>query len=243
VIDGGVVGLYQGVEVPFYYFDLEWLGEVGRIPELIRAIRWDGERFLPVPGTENHPVMDVTWSGAITYAFYLGKRLPTEAEWEKAARGTDGRRFPWGNEIPTRYHANVNAFFGESFRPVGSFSPVGDSPYGVADVLGGFEWVDDWFGIHYFRDHLSDLPLRNPEGPRWGLDHVIRGVAVFFRFFGDRFNLEPLSFRYQWVFEFQHGHLFAHKSTGFRCALTPLPGDPPVVGVERPGKPENGTTK
>ncbi len=215
------IGLYEGVDVPFYFLEIDRLEPGGRAPKLRRALEWDGRRFTPRAGTENHPVMDVTWSGAVTYAFYLGRRLPTEAEWERAARGDvdDGRRYPWGHQQPTPYHANINAFFGDSFVDIGTFSPLGDSPHGVSDILGGFEWVDDWFGIHYFEDVASDVPLRNPRGPMWGFDRVIRGVAVYNKFFGDRLNLEPLSFRYQWVFEFEHGHLFAHKDTGFRTAL------------------------
>lgn len=222
-VDGDVVvGLYEGVEVPFYYFKIEQLEPGGRPPELRQAITWDGKSFQVKKGQKNHAVMDVTWSGSISYAFYHGKRLPTEAEWGKAARGTDGREFPWGNDLPTKYHANVNAFFGDNLLPVGSFSPTGDSPYGVADVLGGFEWVVDWFGDYYFWDNYSEKPFKNPRGPMWGYDHTVRGIGVFHTFFGDRFNLEPLSFRYQWVFEYEHGHLFAHKDTGFRLALTPF---------------------
>jgi formylglycine-generating enzyme required for sulfatase activity len=234
VFDVAVVGVYEGVDVPLYFFELGSLAPGGRAPKHVRAIRWDGECFAVQEGMEEHPAVDVTWSGAVTYAFYHGKRLPTEAEWEKAARGTDGRRYPWGDALPTRYHANVNAFFGADYAPVGSFSPTGDSPYGVADVLGGFEWVDDWFGIHYFEDNASSAPLVDPRGPMWGFDHPIRGVAVFNRFEGDRFNIEPLAFRYQWIFEFEHGHLFADRDTGFRLALTPFQGDAPPPEGARP---------
>lgn len=232
VVDGAAVGLYEGVEVPFYYFRIEKFASEGPTPKLRNAIRWDGKRFSLRDGMEKHPVMDVTWSGAVTYAFYHGKRLPTDSEWEKAGRGTDGRHYPWGNEVPTPYHANVNAYFGDAFVPVGSFSPTGDSPYGVADVLGGFEWVDDWFDSHYFRDTASEVPFDNPKGSMWGSDHLIRGAAVYHEFYGDAFNLEPLTFRYQWVFDFEHGHLFGHKDTGFRTALSPFSDELPP-GTQR----------
>ena len=167
-----------------------------------------------------HAVMDVTWAGARAYARYHGKRLLTEAEWERAARGSDQRIFPWGNELPTPYHADINFYFANEGRPVGHFSPLGDSPFGVADLLGSFEWVEDWYGIEYYRDKYADLPVHNPRGPEWGIDHPARGLSRMTTFNGNDEYLAPLAFRYQWVFEFGYGHLFAHNETGFRCALS-----------------------
>ena len=80
VVDGAAVGLYEGVEVPFYYFRIEKLTPRRAKPKLRYAITWDGKRFSVREGMEKLPVMDVTWSGSVTYAFYHGKRLPTDSE-------------------------------------------------------------------------------------------------------------------------------------------------------------------
>ncbi|MFO7566188.1 MAG: SUMF1/EgtB/PvdO family nonheme iron enzyme [Enhygromyxa sp.] len=90
-----------------------------------------------------HPVVNVSWKQAGQYCAWLDKRLPSEAEWEKAARGTDGRVFPWGNEPPTCEHANFEGCGLRSAQPVGSH-PAGASPYGVLDMAGNVrEWVFD----------------------------------------------------------------------------------------------------
>ncbi|MBB3808563.1 formylglycine-generating enzyme family protein [Pseudochelatococcus contaminans] len=100
----------------------------------------DGNRFVSAAGFEDHPVAETTWAGARAYCNWRGARLPTEAEWEAAARGTDGRRYPWGNELPdaTRAYVNRNP---DATAPIGSL-PAGASPFGALDMAGSVaEWT------------------------------------------------------------------------------------------------------
>lgn len=97
-------------------------------------------KWLPKEGFENHPAAELSRQGAAAYCAWAGKRLPSEAEWEKAARGTDGRLYPWGNDLPSPDLAFIGGFRGQTVA-VGQF-PKGASPYGVLDMAGQvWEWT------------------------------------------------------------------------------------------------------
>ena len=134
------------------------------------------------PGRELHPVVNVSWEDAKIFCLWLENeakkqagqfvfRLPSEAEWEKAARGTDVRIYPWGDRIPDEAICN----FGLNTRhttPVGKYSPLGDSPYGCADMVGNtWEWTADWFSETYYQQ----APVFNPGGPEKGTQRALRG--------------------------------------------------------------------
>ena len=109
--------------------------------EFFKAFNWDCESRSFPEGGDNHPVVLVSLLDAVKYANWVGKRLPSEQEWEKAARGVDGKEYPWGDVAPTKSLCNLNRSE-KGPTPISMFSPQGDSPFGCADMVGNvWEWT------------------------------------------------------------------------------------------------------
>jgi iron(II)-dependent oxidoreductase len=163
-----------------------------------------GDRWVADPGYESHPVVEVPWAGALAYCAVRGKRLPTEAEWEKAARGTDGRRYPWGSELPERRRAQFAAGWNET-APVDAF-PAGASPYGVRDMSGNaWEWVSSAYRPYPYRadDGREDPRAAAVRGTRGG-GHDSPASEITTTHRGRALSRNPAS---------------GHHNIGFRCAL------------------------
>jgi formylglycine-generating enzyme required for sulfatase activity len=161
-----------------------------------------------LPDAEDRPAVEVTWYGADEYCAEAGLRLPTEAEWERAARGDDGRTWPWGEaELDCG-----RAIYGDgcgtgSAWDVGEPRSAGRSPFGMYDMSGNaWEWVSDWYGDDYY----AESPDADPQGPVFGSSKVARGGG----WESSPTALEPWS---RWARDLE----FGASAVGFRCA-----GDP-----------------
>ncbi len=171
---------YHEVTLSGYYIDKTEVTQ-GEYKKCIDAGECDTPSCNWDPtGKPNRPVVCVNWTQAGEYCAWAGKRLPTEAEWEKAARGTDGRKYPYGNETVTCDYAVMHEGSDGCGKggtiDVCSKSPAGDSPYGLCDMSGNvYEWVSDWYDPGYY----TNSPASNPTGPVSGSGRVLRGGSFY----------------------------------------------------------------
>jgi formylglycine-generating enzyme required for sulfatase activity len=192
------------------YVDAFWIQRTevtnGQYAACVSAIACDpphNERWR-----DNHyadyPVTDVTWQQSQEYATWIGGRLPTEAEWEKAACGDDGRLYPWGNEPPSQSRLNFIDSEIRDTQPVGTY-PAGASPYGILDMAGNvMEWTADWYADDYYANSAHE----NPTGPERGNERTMRGGA---------FDLYANDVRCARRVRFKVD--YSHANVGFRVVL------------------------
>ena len=169
--------------------------------------RYEGEPWRVEPGFERHPVVHVSWLGAAAYCRWAGLRLPTEVEWEKSARGTDARLFPWGNEWHDDYLCWRRGSRGanEPTIPVDAH-PEGRSPYDIFQMSGNVaEWCEDWYQPRAYDDHA----IGNRQPPPLGDERVLRGGTCLQR--------HKLEFRCA-MRQASPAVALTVDFTGFRCA-------------------------
>jgi formylglycine-generating enzyme required for sulfatase activity len=185
---------------------------------------------------DNHPIVNVSWNEASAYAKWAGGSLPTEAQWEKAARGTDGRIFPWGNTWDSSKCSNGIGKQQGTIFPVGSY-PTGASPYGVLDMAGNIsQWCSDWYGEKYYKNS----PTKNPAGPATGDGRAMRGGGAN-TWSGNYIGLFRTSFRGECLPDFRY------YCYGFRCVyllpeLPEIKTEKPVANNDQPPLSTNPST-
>jgi len=226
---------FWGAEAPKHtvYLDAFWIYRTEVTNSMYRLCVEDGdckkpqeifshthESYFNNQEFDGYPVIYVTYDDAQVYCEWAGARLPSEAEWEKAARGETGFLFPWGNDELQNNLANfcdegcpghsmevTELGFDDGYRdvaPVGSY-PAGASPFGALDMAGNvLEWVADWYAVDYY----SYSPQINPKGPESGTRHIIRGGS----WWGTRDGLRPAA-------RASKSQNFSSDKVGFRCAV------------------------
>jgi len=191
------------------YLDAYWIDQVEvtnamyklcfEAGKCVHTARYD--TYLDNPAYADYPVHYITWFEADAYCAWEGGRLPTEAEWEKAARGTYNLLYPWGNTAPEDSVLNYNGKY-QDVRPAYDYFS-GESPYGLLNMAGNVqEWVADW----YSPDYYSNSPYKNPTGPTTGTLRVLRGGAYW-----------DSALQVETIYRFKHDPTSAGAQRGIRC--------------------------
>jgi formylglycine-generating enzyme required for sulfatase activity len=194
------------------YLDAYWIDKVEVTNSMYEKCVAEGSCTLPATRLNpyygnwiyrDHPVVYVSWFQANEYCLWAGRKLPTEAEFEKAARGTEKYKYPWGNDAPNPRLANyADSQIGETVSVYRY--PLGASPYGALNMVGNVrEWVADWYSETYYQE----TTLNNPTGPETGFERSMRSGAY------DADANELLA-----TWRYKHEPQSAGLSRGFRCA-------------------------